>query len=234
VGADAVLRREVLKVATSERGTPSVTLTAAGQTGLRDYLEGPVRGQLRQQLGQVPEEVTFVYGHTHKPFVDQWSVPGFPSRVAIANTGGWVVDTATPAPVQRAWRCWSHEDLDARLAAVLPAKRRNRLPSRSSSCRRPAARRPPGTPNWTSRIDPAAPPWATLSESAAKLVAQRHRLHAATVALRDAARTRLVPSLSGFDLDAEFSHEPVQAAGSWKCQMTKRAGNHSSVHRRRE
>ena len=33
-----------------------------------------------------------------------------------------------------------------------------------------------------SRIDPAAP-WTTLSESAAKLVAQRHRLQAATTAL---------------------------------------------------
>ena len=34
-----------------------------------------------------------------------------------------------------------------------------------------------------SRIDPAAAPWATLSESAAKLVAQRHRLQAATTAM---------------------------------------------------
>ena len=34
-----------------------------------------------------------------------------------------------------------------------------------------------------SRIDPAAPPWTTLSESAAKLVAQRHRLQAAVTAL---------------------------------------------------
>jgi hypothetical protein len=74
---NAVLRREVTRVASSERGTPTVTLTAAGQAGLREYLQGPVRGQLRQQLGHVPEEVTFVYGHTHKPFVDQWSVPGF-------------------------------------------------------------------------------------------------------------------------------------------------------------
>jgi hypothetical protein len=87
-------------VAKSERGTPSVALTAAGQAGLRDYLEGPVRAQLRHELGSVPDEVTFVYGHTHKPFVDRWSVPGFPSPVHIANTGGWVVDTAMPAPVQ--------------------------------------------------------------------------------------------------------------------------------------
>ena len=188
---NAVLRREVLKVATSERGTPSVTLTAAGQTGLRDYLEGPVRGQLRQQLGQVPEEVTFVYGHTHKPFVDQWSVPGFPSPVAIANTGGWVVDTATPAPVQAGVAVLVNEDLDA---ASLQFYRQSPGSAPVPVQLLPPAGGPPSA--WhselASRIDPAAPPWASLSESAAKLVAQRHRLHAATVALRDAARARLV------------------------------------------
>ena len=149
---------------------------------------GPVRGQLRQQLGHVPEEVTFVYGHTHKPFVDQWSVPGFPSPVYIANTGGWVVDTAAPAPVQAGVAVLVNEDLDA---ASLQFYRQG-----PGSAPVPVQLLPPpadGQPTaWhselASRIDPAAAPWATLSESAAKLVAQRHRLQAATVALRDAAR----------------------------------------------
>ena len=39
-----------------------------------------------------------------------------------------------------------------------------------------------------SRIDPAAEPWASLAESAAQLVAQRHRLQAATVAIRNFTR----------------------------------------------
>ena len=217
---NAVLRREVLKVATSERGTPAVTLTAAGQTGLRDYLEGPVRGQLRQQLGQVPEEVTFVYGHTHKPFVDQWSVPGFPSPVSIANTGGWVVDTATPAPVQAGVAVLVNEELDA---ASLQFYRQS-----PGSAPVPVQLLPPagGQPSaWhselASRIDPAAPPWATLSESAAKLVAQRHRLQAATVALRDATRAPgSRKALSRTTACAAPTRPPAQAAGSWKCQMT--------------
>jgi hypothetical protein len=183
-----VLRREVTRVARSERATPTVALTAAGQTGLRDFLEGPVRGQLRQQLGQVPEEVTFVYGHTHKPFVDRWPVPGFPAPVSIANTGGWVVDTATPAPVQAGVAVLVNEDLDAASlqfyrqspgAAPVPVQL---LP--------PSAGVQPSA--WhtelASRIDPAAAPWSALSASAAELVAQRHRLQAATVALRDASR----------------------------------------------
>jgi hypothetical protein len=40
-----------------------------------------------------------------------------------------------------------------------------------------------------SRIDPAAEPWSSLARSAAGLVAQRHRLQDATVALRDTARS---------------------------------------------
>jgi hypothetical protein len=177
----------VSRVATSERGTPTVALTAAGRAGLRSYLEGPVRGQLRQQLGHVPEEVTFVYGHTHKPFVDQWSVPGFPAPVYIANTGGWVVDTATPAPVQAGVAVLVNENLDA---ASLQFYRQS-----PESAPVPVQLLPPagGQPSaWHSelaaRIDPAAAPWATISESAAELVAQRHRLQAATMALRDAAR----------------------------------------------
>jgi len=183
-----VLRREVIKVAKSERGTPTVALTAAGQTGLRDYLEGPVRGQLRQQLGYVPEEVTFVYGHTHKPFVDQWPVAGFPSPVYIANTGGWVVDTAAPAPVQAGVAVLVNEDLDA---ASLQFYRQgpDSAPVPVQLLAPPAGSQPSA---WhselASRIDPAAAPWATLSESAAQLVAQRHRLQAATVALRDTKR----------------------------------------------
>jgi hypothetical protein len=183
-----VLRREVIKVAKSERGTPTVALTAAGQTGLREYLEGPVRGQLRQQLGQVPEEVSFVYGHTHKPFVDSWSVPGFPAPIHIANTGGWVVDTAAPAPVQGGVAVLVNEDLDT---ASLQFYRQgaDAAPVPVQLLPPPAGGRPSA---WhtelTSRIDPAAAPWSTVSDCAAQLVAQRHRLQAATVALRDAAR----------------------------------------------
>jgi hypothetical protein len=183
---NAALRREVLKVARSERGTPSVALTAAGQTGLRDYLAGPVRGQLRDQLGHVPEEVTFVYGHTHKPFVDQWSVPGFPTPVHIANTGGWVVDTATPAPVQAGVAVLVNEDLDA---ASLQFYRQDPASASVPVQLLPAGGQPSA---WhselASRIDPAATPWSTLAASAAEQVAQRHRLQAATIALRNASR----------------------------------------------
>ena len=39
-----------------------------------------------------------------------------------------------------------------------------------------------------SRVDPAAEPWVTLAREAAEITAQRHRLQAATVALRNMMR----------------------------------------------
>ena len=131
-----------------------------------------------------------MYGHTHKPFVDLRSVPGFPAQVAVANTGGWVVDTAAPAPVQAGVAVLVSENLDT---ASLRFYRQD-----AGSAPVPVQLLPPpaGTqPSaWhaelAARIDPAAEPWASLAQSAAELVAQRHRLQAATVALRDATRAR--------------------------------------------
>jgi hypothetical protein len=184
-----VLGHVVRQVAATERGTPSVALTAAGQTGLMNYLEGPVRGQLRQEWGYVPEEVTFVYGHTHKPFVDRRSVPGFPGPVAVANTGGWVVDTAVPAPVQAGVAVLVSENLDtASLQFYRQDAASNPVPVQLLPP--PAGAQPSGwASELTDRIDPSAEPWAGLAESAAELVAQRHRLQAATVDLRAAMRS---------------------------------------------
>ena len=185
---NAIFRREVNRVARSERGTPTVTLTSQGQAGLRTYLEGPVRDQLRREWGHVPEDVSFVYGHTHKPFVDRWTVGGFPAPVRILNTGGWVVDTALPAPVQAGVVVLVSDELDA---ASLQFYRQGGVPSPVQLLPPPAGE-PPSA--WhtelQSRIDAGAEPWASLSESAAQTAAQRHRLQAATVAIRNLTRPR--------------------------------------------
>jgi UDP-2,3-diacylglucosamine pyrophosphatase LpxH len=191
---NAIFRREANHVARSERGTPTVALTAAGQAGLRAYLEGPVRGQVRREWGEVPEEVAFVYGHTHKPFTDRWSVAGFRAPVRIFNTGGWVVDAAAAAPVQAGVAVLVNDELDV---ASLQFYRQGTDTARAGVqlLPPPAGELPSG---WhrelATRIDPAAAPWATLSQSAAELEAQRHRLQAAMVALRDLSRPGRQPA----------------------------------------
>jgi hypothetical protein len=180
---NAVFRREANHLARSERGNPGVTLSPAGQDGLRGYLEGPVRLQLQAEWGAVPDDLTFVYGHTHKPFTDRWALNGFPGAVDIVNTGGWVVDTDTPAPFQAGVAVLVSEDLQT---ASLQFYRQGTGPAPVQILPPAAGQAPsPWQAELAARIDPAAPRWAALSERAAELAAQRHRLQAATVALHD-------------------------------------------------
>jgi len=129
-----------------------------------------------------------VYGHTHKPFVGRWSVAGFPAPVRVFNTGGWVVDTASPAPVQAGVAVLVNDDLDA---ASVQFYRQGAAALSPVQLLPPPAGEPPSA--WqtelASRIDPAAEPWAALSASAAQAAAQRHRLQAATVTVRDLSRS---------------------------------------------
>jgi hypothetical protein len=184
-----IFKREANKIAKSERATPTAALTDAGRAGLTDYLQGPVRNQLLQEWGQVPDELTFVYGHTHKPFVGRLSLAGFPGQVDVVNTGGWVVDTATPWPVQAGVAVLINDDLDT---ASLQFYRQSpgSQPAGVQLLDPPEGAQPS---TWhtelAARINPAAASWTSLAESTATVVAQRHRLQAATVAVRDARRS---------------------------------------------
>jgi hypothetical protein len=75
-----------------ERASIEVVMSDSGIAGLRAYIDGPVAGQLRAELGHIPPEVTFVFGHTHKPFIDT-VVPAKGPVVQVCNTGGWYLDS---------------------------------------------------------------------------------------------------------------------------------------------
>ncbi|MEM1052403.1 MAG: metallophosphoesterase [Pseudomonadota bacterium] len=64
------------------------------------YLSKPIALEMAQELGEIPREVNFVFGHTHKPFQDELKVDGFELPVGVFNTGGWVLDEPTLMPVQ--------------------------------------------------------------------------------------------------------------------------------------
>lgn len=74
------------------RASISQVLSESGVAGLRNYFDGPVSAQLRDELGHIPPQVTFVFGHTHKPFVDML-VPSKGPVVQLCNTGGWYLDS---------------------------------------------------------------------------------------------------------------------------------------------
>ena len=179
--ATALIRREIGHKAKSERGTPGVTLSPKTRLGLRRYLEGPVLQQLVHELGAVGPEAGFVFGHTHKPFVESWTLAGYPGSVPVHNTGGWVVDTADPALTQGGVAVLLDEDFNA---ASLQFYRQS-----SDGGVGPVELLPPadGVPNplhaaLAASVDPASEVWRAVSQAAAGLVAERHRLQQALVA----------------------------------------------------
>ena len=80
---------------------------------LRWYLTGPVRDQFESELGKVPRDVRFIFGHTHKPFQDQIPIEGYERPVGVFNTGGWVLDEPKLMPAQGASAILIDDSLEA-------------------------------------------------------------------------------------------------------------------------
>ena len=76
------------------------------------YLSEPMAAQLREELGELPRELNFVFGHTHKPFQDELMVDGYELPVGVFNTGGWVLDEPTLMPVQGCAAMLVSDDLE--------------------------------------------------------------------------------------------------------------------------
>lgn len=91
-----------------ERYNYTEPLSAASQKGLAAYIGEAVVTQMRQELKacELPEDLTFIFGHTHKPFADRIVVDGWKRPVSIYNTGGWVLDTALRSTVEGAGICF--------------------------------------------------------------------------------------------------------------------------------
>jgi len=83
-----------------ESAAPDRDLTVEGEKGLRNYLEGPLREQvLEERHHNMPTNVTFVFGHTHKPFQRDIQFNGYSQWTKVYNSGGWVVDTVVAEPL---------------------------------------------------------------------------------------------------------------------------------------
>ena len=88
VGMDTTLGR----FRDTERYAEVDALTPGGREGLAWYLGGPGRGQIDAELKELPQDLAFVFGHTHKPFEARLAAPGLPAPVRVYNTGGWTLN----------------------------------------------------------------------------------------------------------------------------------------------
>ena len=103
--AEGLLDLTIDRAAQTERSSVNTVLSPAGVEGVRAYLAGPVRAQL-DQAGWADAvtsgHVSFIFGHTHKPFQDELLVSGYTHPVQVWNTGGWVLDHPGMSPTQGA------------------------------------------------------------------------------------------------------------------------------------
>ena len=83
----AELLRAAIGTAVRERHCEGIILSPHAETGLASYLDGPVVTQMTAEIG-APGDVTFVFGHTHKPFVDVRTTSAFPTPVVGGQHGG--------------------------------------------------------------------------------------------------------------------------------------------------
>ena len=109
-----VLNAVVDRMAGLERPQTAKELSGDAETGLRAYMQCPLREQiLIENDRNMPADVTFVLGHTHKPFQKKKNFKGYPQSVNVYNTGGWVVDTVDRRSLHGGAVILMDEDLNA-------------------------------------------------------------------------------------------------------------------------
>lgn len=100
-------------MADNERNEPDVDLTPEVAAGLKRLMEVPLFTQLNKELlNDIPDDITFIFGHTHKPFVKWFHPNGYPNPLKVYNTGGWVVDTLNQQPLHGGSIALIDENLD--------------------------------------------------------------------------------------------------------------------------
>jgi hypothetical protein len=169
----AALLQAGVGTALRERHRPGVILSPHAEAGLVAYLNGPVAIQTTAEIGS-PRDVTFIFGHTHKPFVDWRTTSGFSAPVAVANTGGWVVDTPQLNPIKGASLILIDEKLN-----VASVRCYTEGPDASSFRLHVEAVNSPGSNELADEllatIDPGRDPWASLAQLTQAAVADRGR-----------------------------------------------------------
>ena len=95
-----------------ERSRRGLVLSADLRRGIQDYLFGPALRQLEADLGRAPSDLTFIFGHTHKPFEALVRDPNGEREVRMYNTGGWPIDSRWPSAAMGASLLFMNASLD--------------------------------------------------------------------------------------------------------------------------
>jgi len=173
----AALNRLMTNVGGLERGVEDWPLSTESWNRLDQYVGSYVSAQLKRECKDgLPQRLTFVFGHTHKPFEEVRAIKGIDAPVYIYNTGGWVVDTIEPSPHQGAAIVVIDEDGNA---ASIRMYSQAEDPS-TSGVQVMKADDGKNQPNplydqLVKLIDPKQLPWSEFSKRVAEAIGERHR-----------------------------------------------------------
>jgi hypothetical protein len=164
-----VLDKTLGKAAAQERLKTDDPLSKDGWEGLETYMQGPLREQiLKERTNNRPSVVSFIYGHTHKPF--QEDRPFYKDyRTSIYNSGGWVVDTLTVWPVHGGAVILVDEDHNVvSLRMYNEAKDPGEYAVRVEAAPQSGGAANPLLQRVQSLVDPSRNPWRMFSDTVAQ------------------------------------------------------------------
>lgn len=161
------------KLASSERNEPDVVLTPDATEGLKKLMETFILNQFKMELnGYIPPNVSFIFGHTHKPFEQAMVFEGYASPVKVFNSGGWVVDTMANQPLHGGSVVLVDENMDiVSIQFYKEGKTSVTLEDIKDENGKGSALYEFLAP----LIDTAQEPWAGFSKTAADEVSMRHQ-----------------------------------------------------------
>lgn len=100
---EMLLKLVVDKIAALERNVGDTDISALSGDWLKWYVEDLLKEQILSELDDggtlnavLPGDVTFVFGHTHKPMEREMEFSSYPNKVKIYNTGGWIFEHPVP------------------------------------------------------------------------------------------------------------------------------------------
>jgi hypothetical protein len=181
-GGDRLLDFVFTRLSPLEKHRTDQALSLDAQYGLQRYMEGPLLAQISMENKQrIPADITFLFGHTHKPFQQEMNFPGYPAALKVYNSGGWVVDTVQVSPIHGAAVLLVDEALHA-----LALRMYNQATSEAAygvsveECTSPGDTNSAFYDRISACVHDAHDPWKTFSEAVAEAV----RTHAQVLQIK--------------------------------------------------
>lgn len=163
------------KLTGRERSHTDSPLSVDAEKGLWAYVNGPLRKQILVETeGSMPSHVTFIFGHTHKPFEEDMNFKEYPQWVNVYNTGGWVVETVKPEPLHGGAIVLIDEDLNATsLRMYTESDTTEGYVVKVEEAIHPGEDFNPLHERIRELVKPSEDPWMSFSTSAARAVSVR-------------------------------------------------------------